>query len=75
MGDARYACAEALVVDYLHDHETLGALLHAYFSPDWELMGLVAELCTQGEVALRPHRLLGASCSLRLRQLLGDADL
>jgi hypothetical protein len=35
---------------------------------------LVTELCTEGEILLQPHLLMGASCALRLRQLVTQAS-
>jgi hypothetical protein len=69
-----YACAEELVVEYLSDRTTFGALLGVYFSPTRELRRLVAELCANGAISLRPHLLVGASCAQRLRLLLEEAD-
>ncbi|HEY1391083.1 MAG TPA: hypothetical protein VGF38_21280 [Ktedonobacterales bacterium] len=69
-----YACAEELVVAYLSDLHTFGELLSAFSSPNRDLMLLITELCTEGESQLRPQLLLGASCALRLRQLLSEVD-
>ena len=49
--------------------ETFDALLEAYFHPDLELTQLITELCTEGEILLRPHLLMGAACALRLQQI------
>jgi hypothetical protein len=67
-----YACAEEIVVDYLSNRHTFDELLRAFSAPDPELTRLIAELCTEGEILLRPHLLLGASCALRLRQLVWE---
>jgi PAS domain S-box-containing protein len=64
-----YACATELVVAWLQSAQTFDGLLEAYFHPDLELTRLIAELCTEGEILLRPHLLLGAACALRLRQI------
>ena len=64
-----YACAAELVVEWLQSEKTFDALLSAFFYPDLELTRLITELCTEGEILLQPHLLMGASCALRLRQL------
>jgi PAS domain S-box-containing protein len=64
-----YACASELVVAWLQSAQTFEGLLEAYFHPDLELTRLTTELCTEGEILLRPHLLLGASCALRLQQI------
>ena len=64
-----YACAAELVVAWLQSAQTFDGLLEAYFHPDLELTQLIAELCTEGEILLRPHLLMGASCALRLQQI------
>jgi PAS domain S-box-containing protein len=64
-----YACAAELVVAWLQSAQTFESLLEAYFHPDLELTRLIAELCTEGEILLRPHLLMGASCALRLQQI------
>lgn len=64
-----YACAAELVVEMLQEERTLDGLLCAFFRPHLELTQLVTELCTEGEILLQPHLLMGASCALRLRQL------
>src|SRR5678816_931165 len=67
------ACAADLVVEWLQGEKTFDGLLSAFFSPDLELMRLVTELCTEGEILLQPRLLMGASCALRLRQLVARA--
>lgn len=69
-----YASAEELVVEYLSDRRTFGALLSAYFSPTRELRRLITDLCACGAIRLRPHLLIGASCAQRLRYLLEEPD-
>jgi PAS domain S-box-containing protein len=64
-----YACVAELVVEWLQSAQTFDSLLEAYFHPDPELTRLIAELCTAGEFLLRPHLVMGASCALRLHQL------
>jgi hypothetical protein len=68
-----YACAADLVVEWLQGEKTFDGLLCAFFSPDLELTRLVTELCTEGEILLQPQLLMGASCALRLRQLVARA--
>jgi len=68
-----YACAADLVVEWLQGAKTFDGLLCAFFYPDLELARLITELCTEGEILLQPHVLMGASCALRLRQLVAQA--
>ena len=68
-----YECAAELVVEWLKSEQTFDGLLNAFFYPDMELTRLVTELCTEGEILLQPHLLMGASCALRLRQLVAGA--
>jgi hypothetical protein len=68
-----YACAAELVVEWLQDEKTFNGLLSAFFYPDLELTRLITELCTEGEILLQPHLLMGASCALRLRQFVAKA--
>jgi hypothetical protein len=70
-----YACAADLVVELLQGVKTFDGLLCAFFAPDLELTRLITELCTEGEILLQPHVLMGASCALRLRQLVAQACL
>jgi hypothetical protein len=67
-----YVCAADLVVEWLQCVKTFDGLLCAFFYPDLELARLVMELCTEGEILLQPHLLMGASCALRLRQLVAS---
>jgi PAS domain S-box-containing protein len=64
-----YASVAELVVAWLQDAQTFESLLEAYFHPDLELTRLITELCTEGEIRLRPHLVMGASCALRLQQI------
>jgi PAS domain S-box-containing protein len=64
-----YASVAELVVAWLQGAQTFESLLEAYFHPDLELTQLVAELCTEGEIRLRPHLVMGAACALRLQQI------
>jgi hypothetical protein len=64
-----YACAADFVVEWLQKEKTFDGLLSVFLYPDLELTRLVTELCTEGEILLLPHLLMGASCALRLRQL------
>jgi hypothetical protein len=68
-----YACAAEFVVEWLQEEKTFDGLLSAFFSPNLEMTRLIAELCTEGEILLQPHLLMGASCALRLRQLVATA--
>jgi hypothetical protein len=68
-----YACAAELVVEWLQAEKTFTGLLSAFFYPDLELTRLITELCTEGEILLQLHLLMGASCALRLRQLMAKA--
>ena len=68
-----YACAADLVVEWLQDEKTFDGLFCAFFHPNLELTRLVTELCTEGEILLQPHLLMGASCALRLHQLVAKA--
>ena len=70
-----YACAAVLVVEWLQGEKTFDGLLCAFFAPDLELTRLITELRTGGEILLRPDVLMGASCALRLRQLMAQACL
>jgi hypothetical protein len=65
-----YTYAIDLVVAYLDDRQTIAALLDAYYSPTAKLSYLVGVLCTAGETPLRPRLLMGASCAVRLRELM-----
>jgi hypothetical protein len=65
-----YQRAAASVVGALESVETMFELVRVYFSPPPHLKILVLELCVDEEIPLFPHVLLGASCALRLRQLL-----
>jgi hypothetical protein len=68
-----YACAAELVIEWLQSEKRFDCLLNAFFSPDLELTQLISELCTEGEILLQPRLLMGASCALRLRQLVAKA--
>src|SRR5262249_34577373 len=68
-----YECAAELVVEWMRSEQTFDGLLGAFFYPDLELTRLITELCTEGEILLQPHLLMGASCALRLRQLVEKA--
>ncbi len=67
-----YACAADIVVAWLGSEKTFDGLLSAFFYPDLELTRLVTEICTEGEILLQPHLLMGVSCALRLRQLVAN---
>jgi hypothetical protein len=72
---AAYTCAAEQAVEHLRVCATLDELLRAYFSSSPDLTLLLARLCTQSEIPLRPHRLLAASCALRLRELIGASGV
>jgi len=69
-----YACAAAVVLVHLDDCHTFQHLLSTFDAPDDKLTSLLAQLCTEGEILLRPYLLLGASCALRLRQLVCETS-
>ena len=68
----RYRCAAATVVGSLDPVKSMHELAKAFFSPPPYLKFLVLTLCLDEEIDLFPHVLLGASCALRLRQLLAE---
>lgn len=68
-----YAYATEVVVAFLDDRHRIDALLEAFTAPSAELRYLVNELCTSGEAPLQPRLLMGASCALRLRELMREA--
>jgi hypothetical protein len=68
-----YACAADLVVAWLQSEQTFAGLFSAFFQPDPALTRLITELCMEGEILLKPRVLMGASCALRLRQLVASA--
>jgi hypothetical protein len=67
-----YECAAELVAEHLCGCATFNDLLNAFFRPDIEQVRLVTELCTEGEVLLQPHLLVGAAYALRVRQLIAE---
>jgi hypothetical protein len=67
-----YECAAEVVVELLRGCATFNDLLTTFFHPESELVRLVTELCTEGEILLQPHLLLGASCALRLHEMLSQ---
>ena len=67
-----YVCAADLVVEWLQGEKTSTGLFSAYFGRDPELIRLVTEQCADGETVLQPRVLMGASCGLRLRQLIAE---
>jgi hypothetical protein len=68
-----YADAIELVLAFLDDLQTIPDLINAYTAPTAELAYLVHELCSNEEATLQPSLLLGASCALRLRELIRGA--
>jgi hypothetical protein len=71
----RYYCAAATVVGSLDPINTMHELAQVFFSPPTYLKVLVLALCLDEEIDLFPHELLGASCALRLRQLLAEISI
>jgi hypothetical protein len=68
-----YADAIELVLAFLDDRQTVADLIDAYAAPTAELTYLVRALCSNDEATLQPRLLLGASCALRLRELMRRA--
>jgi hypothetical protein len=68
-----YADAIEIVLAFLDDRQTVVDLIDAYTAPTAELTYLAHELCSNDEATLRPRLLLGASCALRLRELIRQA--
>jgi hypothetical protein len=67
-----YACAAAVVIAQLGDCQTFQDLVTRFQAPDDRLMNVLRWLCTEGEILLRPQLLLGASCALRLHQIIAE---
>jgi hypothetical protein len=65
-----YACAAAVVTEQLGDCHTFADLVTRFQTPDDVLVDVLLWLCWEGEILLRPQLLLGASCALRLRELI-----
>jgi hypothetical protein len=70
-----YHCAIDLVIEHLAPCATLHDLFDAYCCPEIDLLWLVKELCTGGEILLQPLLLLRASCAMQLRHLVGEATV
>ena len=68
-----YACAAAVVMAQLGDCHTFADLRTRFQAPDDALVDVLIWLCWEGEILLRPQLLLGASCALRLHQLIACA--
>jgi hypothetical protein len=68
-----YGDAIELVLAFLDDCQTVADLINAYTTPAAELIYLVRVLCSNDEATLHPRLLLGASCGLRVRDLMGRA--
>jgi hypothetical protein len=68
-----YADAIKLVFAFLDDLQTVPDLINAYTMSTAELAYLAHELCLHDEATLQPRLLLGASCALRLRELMRQA--
>jgi hypothetical protein len=67
-----YACVTPVVMAQLAECHTFQDLLIRFHAPDDELVSLLAWLCTEGEILLRPRLLFGTSCALRLRELIAE---
>jgi len=70
----RYKQATAVLASWLQSVKTMPKLICTFFSPGPDLQTLVFALCTEDDVLLFPHVLMGASCALRLRQMIRQAD-
>jgi hypothetical protein len=67
-----YVCGAAVVMAQLGDCHTFEDLVTSFQAPDDNLVDVLIWLCWEGEILLRPQLLLGASCALRLHQLIAD---
>jgi hypothetical protein len=67
-----YACAAAVVMAQLGNCQTFLDLVRLFQAPDDDLMSVLTWLCKEGEIRLNPQLLLGASCALRLHQLIAE---
>ena len=70
-----YACGAAVVLAQLGDCRTFEDLVTRFQAPDDDLVNVLIWSCWAGEILLRPQVLLGASCALRLGQLIAEAIL
>jgi hypothetical protein len=69
-----YACAAAVVVEQLGDCQTFADLVTRFQAPDDDLVDVLIWCCWEGEILLRPQLLLGASCALRLHELIAETS-
>jgi hypothetical protein len=67
-----YACGMAVVMEQLGDCHTLADLVTRFQAPDDRLVDVLIWFCWKGEILLRPQLLLGASCALRLHDLIAE---
>jgi len=67
-----YACGAAVVMAQLGDCRTFEGLVTRFQEPDDDLVNVLIWVCWEGEIQLRPHLLFGASCALRLHQLIAE---
>jgi hypothetical protein len=67
-----YACAAAVVIEQFGDCHTFADLVTYFQAPDDDLVDTLLWCCWKGEILLRPQLLLGASCALRLHQLIAE---
>ena len=69
----RYQSSAANVLTHFDAVKSMRDLLDLFFAPTPDLKALVTALCTEGEILLFPHVLMGASCGLWLRHLVAQA--
>jgi hypothetical protein len=69
-----FAYTVVVVMEHLGRHTTFHDVVNAFFFSEITLMRLVTDLCAEGEMRLQPRLVMGASCALRLRQLVRDAS-
>lgn len=67
-----YACGAAVVMEQFGECHTFEDLVTRFQAPDDALVDVLIWLCWEGEILLRPQLLLGASCALRLHQLIAE---
>ena len=69
-----YTCGVAVIMAQLGDCHTFEDLVTRFQAPDDDLVVVLIWLCWEGEIFLRPQLLLGASCALRLHQLIAETN-
>jgi hypothetical protein len=70
----RFVYARARIAAFLDDHQTIAALLDASSTPSAEAPHLLRDRRATGETPLHPRPRRGASCAVRLRNLLRHAS-